>query len=66
MFFIRSSGKPRNLIVSKQKLWDIQSNALEKSNPMIASGVLFLHDKVLKSRIVLLQFAMLEFDVYAF
>ena len=66
MFFISSSGKPRNLIVSKQKLWDIQSKALEKSSSIIARGVLFLHDRVLKSRIVLLQFAILEFDVYAF
>ena len=66
MFFIRSSGNPRNLMVSKQKLWEIQSNALEKSSPIIASGVSFLQDRVLKSKIVLLQFAMLELDVYAF
>ena len=51
------------LIVSKQKLCEMQSKALEKSSPIIASGDLVLHDKDLKSRIVLLQFAMFELVV---
>ena len=63
MFPIRPSGNPRNLIVSKQKLCDIQSKALEKSRPIIASGDLVLHDKDLKSRIILLQLAILELVV---
>ena len=58
---IRSSGKPKNFMVSKQNEWDIISKALEKSSPMIAGDLFNLHANVRKSRIVLLQFAMLEF-----
>ena len=58
---IRSSGKPKNFIDSKQNEWDIISKALEKSSPMIASDLFNLRANVQKSRIVLLQFAMLEF-----